>query len=122
MGTVARKALLVGILAVMAFSVIGLAYTPQTYFWESCSGWQTYDTYYRCNHTHRCMFFIYKGCYEIREQQRFCQEMMQTCWFDIFGNLISCDPPVQYDSYWDYREIVDFEWCYCNGATPSGCY
>lgn len=121
MSTVTRKVLLVGILVTMAFSAIAMA-ASQTYFWESCNGWQTYDTYYRCNHTHRCMFFIYKGCYEIREQQRFCLQMMQTCWFDMYGNLISCDPPEQIDNWWEYRETADFEWCYCNGATSSGCY
>lgn len=41
--------------------------------------WELVDETYRCNRTHRCWFFITKGCYHVWIYERLVERWRRTC-------------------------------------------
>ena len=77
------------------------------------------DTY-RCNHTWQCNFFIDKGCYAIEIWQRIVYEWSRQCCEE--GGIPWCGPWSGPRVYTQETERHQFLYCYCHGASASGCY
>ena len=122
MSKTAGKAILLAIAVTFVAAIVCFGNYYEYYFGTDCENWSTWELYYRCNHTHRCWFFIYKGCYKIEEQTRSCSDYRQKCWFDDYGNFLYCEDAVWLRTYWENRTYATFQWCYCDGADPNGCW
>lgn len=100
-----------------------VAWCGWRYEYEQVTPWEYAYSIYRCNRTHRCSFFLGKGCYHVH---------FYTAEFDVYRKWCC------YISWWyvrcGEREYVGTEWrteergrvflgCGCTGVEPdqSGC-
>jgi len=92
------------------------------YRYDQLTPWEFAYAIYRCNRTHRCSFFIDKGCYHVNFYRAL---------FDVYGRRCCyywgskwCGDWVYVGMWWRTREGArEFLGCGCTGVKPdqSGC-